>query len=88
MPEPIRNYSKLARDIIVAVGGEENITNVSRCTTRLRLVLKETPKDAKEKISSMPAVITVVERGGQFQIVIGTHVGEVFDVIAKELNLD
>ena len=88
MPEPIRNYSKLARDIIVAVGGEENITNVSRCTTRLRLVLKETPKDAKEKISSMPAVITVVEKGGQFQIVIGTHVGEVFDVIAKELNLD
>lgn len=88
MPEPIRNYSKLARDIIVAVGGEKNITNVSRCTTRLRLVLKETPNDAKEKISSMPGVITIVERGGQFQIVIGTHVGEVFEVISKELNLD
>ena len=88
MSEPIRNYSKLAHDIIVAVGGEENITNVARCATRLRLVLKETPKDAKEKISSMPAVITVVEKGGQFQIVIGTHVGEVFDVVSKELNLE
>ncbi|PTY39256.1 PTS transporter subunit EIIC [Brachyspira hampsonii] len=88
MSEPIRNYSKLARDIIAAVGGEKNITNVSRCTTRLRLVLNETPNDAKEKISSMPGVITVVERGGQFQIVIGTHVGEVFDTVSKELNLD
>ncbi|MBS6560379.1 MAG: PTS transporter subunit EIIB, partial [Clostridiales bacterium] len=43
----IRNYSKLAEDIIKEVGGEENIINATRCATRLRLVLKETPTNAK-----------------------------------------
>lgn len=88
MAEPIRDYAKLARDIIATVGGEENIVSAARCATRLRLVLKETPADAHEKISAMPAVITVVEKGGQFQVVIGTHVGDVFDVVSKELKLD
>lgn len=88
MAEPIRDYAKLARDIIKTVGGENNIANVGRCATRLRLVLKETPAGAKEKIESMPAVITVVEKGGQFQIVIGTHVGDVFEVVSKELRLE
>ncbi|MDD7390284.1 MAG: beta-glucoside-specific PTS transporter subunit IIABC [Lachnospiraceae bacterium] len=84
----VRDYTKLAKDIIVAVGGEENIVNAARCATRLRLVLKETPADAHDKIASMTGVITVVENGGQFQVVIGTHVGDVFDVVAKELHLD
>lgn len=88
MAEPIRDYAKLARDIIATVGGEENIVSAARCATRLRLVLKETPADAHEKIAAMPAVITVVEKGGQFQVVIGTHVGDVFDVVSKELKLD
>lgn len=88
MAEPIRDYGKLARDIIATVGGEENIVSAARCATRLRLVLKETPKDAHEKIAAMPAVITVVEKGGQFQVVIGTHVGDVFEVVSRELKLD
>ena len=84
----VRDYAKLAKDIIVAVGGEENIVNAARCATRLRLVLKETPADAHEKVASMTGVITVVETGGQFQVVIGTHVGDVFDVVSRELHLD
>lgn len=84
----VRDYAKLAKDIIVAVGGEENIVNAARCATRLRLVLKETPTDAHDKIASMTGVITVVENGGQFQVVIGTHVGDVFNVVSKELHLD
>lgn len=87
MAEKIRDYGKLARDIIREAGGKENIVNATRCATRLRLVLNETPKDAKEKISAMAGVITVVEKGGQFQVVIGNHVGDVFEVVAKELNL-
>lgn len=83
----VRDYSKLAADIIKEVGGKDNISNVARCATRLRLVLKETPKGAKETIGAMPGVITVVENGGQFQIVIGTHVGDVYDVVANLLNL-
>lgn len=84
----IRDYSKLASDIIKEVGGEENIINVTRCATRLRLVLKETPKNAKSNISKMPGVITVAENGGQFQVVIGTHVGDVYNAVAELINLE
>lgn len=84
----IRDYSKLARDIVQEVGGDANIMNATRCATRLRLVLKETPEKAKEKITAMTGVITVVENNGQFQVVIGTHVGEVFDEVSKILQLD
>lgn len=87
MAEKVRDYGKLAKDIIREAGGKENIANATRCATRLRLVLNETPKDAVEKISAMPGVITVVEKGGQFQVVIGNHVGDVFEVVSKELGL-
>ncbi|MDU3722993.1 MAG: PTS transporter subunit EIIB, partial [Clostridium celatum] len=88
MSKTIRDYEKLAVDIIEAVGGKNNIIKASRCATRLRLVLKETTNEAKEKVSGLTGVITVVENGGQFQVVIGTHVGKVFDKVASELNLD
>lgn len=84
----VRDYHKLALDIIDVVGGQKNIVNATRCATRLRLVLKETPEGAKEKVSALAGVITVVENNGQFQVVIGTHVGEVYDSVAKTLNLD
>ncbi|MCM1498680.1 MAG: beta-glucoside-specific PTS transporter subunit IIABC [Clostridium sp.] len=83
----VRDYEKLAGDIINAVGGENNIVNVTHCATRLRLVLKETPKDANAQISEMPGVITVVENGGQFQVVIGTHAKDVYGYAAQILNL-
>lgn len=88
MANKIRDYEKLAVDIIDAVGGKENIAKSSRCATRLRLVLKETPEDAHEKVSALTGVITVIEKGGQFQVVIGTNVGKVFDKVSSELNLD
>ena len=84
----IRDYQRLAIDVIEAVGGQENIVNATRCATRLRLVLKETPTGAKEKVSALAGVITVVENNGQFQVVIGTHVGEVYDAVVEVLNLD
>lgn len=86
--QKVRDYAKLAKDIIQAVGGEENIMNATRCATRLRLTLKETPAGAADRVSALPAVITVVEKGGQFQVVIGTHVGEVYEIVAKELHLE
>ena len=63
----VRDYHKLALDIIDVVGGQKNIVNATRCATRLRLVLKETPEGAKEKVSALAGVITVVENNGQFQ---------------------
>ena len=47
----VRDYNKLAHDIIREVGGAENIVNATRCATRFRLVLKKTPEHAKEKIA-------------------------------------
>lgn len=79
----IRDYNKLATDILHEVGGENNINTFSRCATRLRLVLNETPDGAKAKVQSLPGVIAVVESGGQFQVVIGTHVADVFNALSS-----
>lgn len=88
MSNSVRDYEKLAVDIINAVGGKENIVKAARCATRLRLVLKETPKDAHKKVSELTGVITVVENNGQFQVVIGTHVGKVFDKVQTLVDLE
>ncbi len=87
MAEPVRNYPKLALQILDEVGGESNIVNATRCATRLRLVLRQTPPDAKQKVAALPGVITVVESGGQFQVVIGAHVGEVHEALMAKTNL-
>lgn len=87
MAEPVRNYPKLATQIVEEVGGESNIAAATRCATRLRLELRQTPADAKEKVAALPGVITVVESGGQFQVVIGPHVGEVHDALLASTNL-
>ncbi|MGG3122066.1 beta-glucoside-specific PTS transporter subunit IIABC [Priestia megaterium] len=84
----IRDYHKLAADILDAVGDEENIVSATRCATRLRIVLKRSNPEAKRKVSSMPGVITVVENSGQFQVVIGQHVGDVYEEFASLVNLD
>lgn len=79
----VRDYAQLAKDILEQVGGQENITRFSRCATCLRLVLKETPDGAADKIKEMPGVITVVMSGGQFQVVIGTHVQDVYAAMSS-----
>lgn len=82
----IRDYNKLASDILREVGGEANITSFTRCATRLRLVLNETPEGAKSAVQRLPGVIAVVESGGQFQVVIGTHVADVHAALAAQLG--
>mgnify|MGYP005846941489 CR=1 FL=1 len=86
--EKVRDYPKLAKDILEAVGGEENILSVTRCATRLRIVLKHSKPEAKEKVAAMPGVITVVLNSGQFQVVIGQHVGEVYDAFTDLVSID
>ena len=44
--------------------------------------------DAKARVSELPGVITVVESAGQFQVVIGTHVGDVFEQVSEDLDLE
>lgn len=84
----VRDYGKLAADIKNMIG-ESNITSATHCATRLRLVLKQSPSaEVTEKISSMPGVIQVIEKGGQYQIVIGTHAKDVYSELMKIISID
>lgn len=74
-------YLTLAQAIIDTLGGGKNIEAVVHCATRLRFKLRGTPVGAAEKIRAFDEVIAVVESGGQFQVVIGQQVSEVFKAI-------
>ena len=62
------NYDNLGKEIIDLVGGENNISSLEHCATRLRFVLKDTDQADNSKINELPKVLQVVEQGGQFQI--------------------
>ena len=74
-------YTKLAADIVKNVGGKENVVSLAHCITRLRFKLKDEKKANEDVLKAMDEVITVVKSGGQFQVVIGPKVGEVYDEI-------
>ncbi|WP_226001976.1 beta-glucoside-specific PTS transporter subunit IIABC [Paenibacillus sp. BJ-4] len=76
-------YETLAKDIIRNVGGKENVNSLTHCITRLRFKLKDESKANTEVLKNMDGVVTVVKSGGQYQVVIGNHVPEVYaDVTA------
>lgn len=77
---------KLADDIVRLVGGEENINDLVHCATRLRFSLKDSKKAERETLEKHEGVITVVESGGQFQVVVGSHVANVYAEIAKSTS--
>ncbi|WKV08239.1 beta-glucoside-specific PTS transporter subunit IIABC [Thermoanaerobacterium sp. CMT5567-10] len=76
-------YEKLAKDIIKNVGGKENVISLTHCITRLRFKLKDESKANTEALKKMDGIVTVVNSGGQYQVVIGNHVPDVYaDVVA------
>ena len=76
-------YESLAKDIIKNVGGKENINSLTHCITRLRFKLKDESKANTDILKKMDGVVTVVKSGGQYQVVIGNHVPDVYaDVCA------
>ncbi|CAM4427627.1 MAG: beta-glucoside-specific PTS transporter subunit IIABC [Paenibacillus macerans] len=80
------SYQKLAKDILQSVGGEENVSSLTHCVTRLRFMLKDNNKADKEKLEKLD-ILQVVESAGQFQVVIGMHVPEVYKEITKISNI-
>lgn len=74
-------YKVLAEEILSGVGGRENVKSLVHCATRLRFKLKDNSKADAELLKRNPGVIMVVESGGQFQVVIGNHVGDVFNAL-------
>ena len=79
---------ELAESIIDKVGGKDNITSLVHCATRLRFVLNDESKADAESLKKQKGVITVVKSGGQFQVVIGNHVADVFSDIMQLTNLN
>ncbi len=77
------DYSKTAAGVLEGVGGEENVTSLVHCATRLRFVLKDESKANGAQIKAVPGVVTVAQAGGQYQVVIGNEVPEVFAEIGK-----
>ncbi len=74
-------YEQLAKDIIANVGGKENISSLAHCITRLRFKLKDESKANTEVLKDMDGVVTVVKSGGQYQVVIGNHVTDVYNAV-------
>src|SRR5699024_1708668 len=80
-------YEELARDIVKNVGGEENITGLRHCITRLRFNLKDESKANTDYLKKRDGVVTVVQSGGQYQVVIGNEVGAVYEAITEVSNI-
>lgn len=76
-------YDGLARIIIQNVGGKSNIISVAHCITRLRFKLKDESKANKEVLESTDGVIKVMQAGGQYQVVIGNQVNDVYDAVLE-----
>ncbi|MBU8567698.1 beta-glucoside-specific PTS transporter subunit IIABC [Virgibacillus pantothenticus] len=77
-------YEKLAKAIIENVGGKENVNSVVHCITRLRFKLKDEGKANTEVLENMDGVVTVRQSGGQYQVVIGNHVPDVYKAVVAE----
>lgn len=81
-------YEKLSKDIIKNVGGKENVNSLTHCITRLRFKLKDESKANTDVLKKMDGVVTVVQSGGQYQVVIGNHVPDVFNAVMEVGNFN
>lgn len=82
---PGTDYAALAPDLLTRVGGAGNVRALSHCATRLRFALKDESKAATDAIKNTGGVVTVVQSGGQYQVVIGNDVPEVYAELMKFL---
>lgn len=80
-------YQKLAEEIVKNVGGKDNVAGLVHCITRLRFTLKDEGIARDEALKDMEGVVTVMKSGGQYQVVIGNHVPEVFEDVMQLLDL-
>ncbi|WP_394872077.1 beta-glucoside-specific PTS transporter subunit IIABC [Enterococcus faecalis] len=75
------DYLAIAKEILKDVGGKDNIVDVTHCYTRLRFVLRDTKQANKEALLQTEGVISVVESGGQYQVVLGNKVAHVYNAL-------
>lgn len=82
------DYNKLAKEIIEHVGGQNNVEQLQHCVTRLRFYLKDESKADTEYLKSLTGIVTVIQASGQYQVVIGNEVSEVYEAILNVSNID
>ncbi len=80
-------YDGLARIIIQNVGGRDNIVSLTHCITRLRFKLKDESKANTDVLKNTDGIVTVMQSGGQYQVVIGNHVPDVYDVVCEHAHI-
>lgn len=81
-------YGELAKEVVKNVGGKENVISLTHCITRLRFKLKDESKASDDVLKNMSGVVTVMKSGGQYQVVIGNHVPEVYADVMPLLGLE
>ncbi|QHO91310.1 PTS beta-glucoside transporter subunit IIABC [Actinomyces sp. 432] len=81
----LTGFDATARDIIAGVGGADNIRSVIHCITRVRFYLKDESLADDAAVTSADGVIDVARAGGQYQVVIGAAVGDVYDAVIKQV---
>ena len=74
---------QIASDVLEAVGGKENVSNVLHCMTRLRFVLKDQSAADEEQIKKVAGVLGCQHAGGQLQVIIGQNVSKVYDHLCQ-----
>ena len=82
------NYKNLAETILKHIGGEENISSLTHCATRLRFNLKDEKKADTAAIKATKGVMGAVSNGGQYQVIIGSDVGNVYKEVMELTSLE
>lgn len=80
------DYKKVGLDVLELVGGASNVSKLTHCATRLRFELNNISKAKVSEIEKLPGVISVVNKGGQFQVVIGNEVQTAYRSILNKLG--
>lgn len=82
------DYKQLAATILEKVGGKENVDKVLHCATRLRFTLKDVSKADTETLKKTKGVMSVINAGGQYQVVIGPDVPQVYQEVVALGNFE
>ncbi|EOU5321090.1 TPA: PTS cellobiose/arbutin/salicin transporter subunit IIBC [Escherichia coli] len=83
-----KNYAALARSVIAALGGVDNISAVTHCMTRLRFVIKDDALIDSPTLKTIPGVLGVVRSDNQCQVIIGNTVSQAFQEVVSLLPGD
>lgn len=80
-------YEQLAKEIVKNVGDKDNIASLTHCVTRLRFQLLDEGKANDDVLKKMDGVVTIMKSAGQYQVVIGNHVGEVYADVCEAAGI-